>query len=155
MAILTINQIRERLPHRYPFLLLDRVIELEEGVSCTCIKNISGNEEFFQGHFPDAPVMPGVLILEALAQCGGIAGYTLAADPENSLLLFTGIDKAKFKSPVVPGDQLILRTELVGKKMHLWFFRGKAYVRDENGKEKLAAQAELSLAMADKSKTNL
>ena len=155
MALLNINEIKKRLQHRYPFLLIDRVMELEEGVSCTCLKNITANEDFFQGHFPDAPVMPGVLILEAMAQCGGIAGYTLNDDPDNYLLLFVGIDKAKFRAPVTPGDQLILKTEFSKKKLNIWTFVGKAFVRDEFGNEKLAAQAELRIASVPKDKSNI
>ncbi len=121
--VLTIEQIKKRIQHRYPFLLIDRVLELEEGVSCTAIKNISGNESYFQGHFPDNPVMPGVLIVEAMAQAGGIAAYNLDVNINDNLLMFVGIDKAKFKAPVVPGDQLILKTSLTFKKMKIWGFK--------------------------------
>ena len=144
MTVLDVNQILERLPHRYPFLLIDRVLELEEGKSCVALKNVTGNEAFFEGHFPGNPVMPGVLMIEALAQTGGIAAYTLSANSDNKLLMFAGIDKAKFKAPVVPGDQLILKTELVFQKLKIWGFKGEAFVDD-----KLVVRADLKIASVD------
>ncbi|MCP4753181.1 MAG: 3-hydroxyacyl-ACP dehydratase FabZ [Proteobacteria bacterium] len=139
--ILDILQIKERLKHRYPFLLIDRVLELEEGVRCTALKNVTVNEPFFQGHFPENPIMPGVLIVEAMAQTGGIAGYALYEDADKDLTLFAGVDKVKFKKPVVPGDQLILKSEFVKKKMNIWFMNGQAFVDD-----KLVASAIIKLA---------
>ena len=142
--VLSIQQIKERIKHRYPFLLIDRVLELEEGKSCVALKNVTGNEAFFEGHFPGNPVMPGVLMIEALAQTGGIAAYTLSANSDNKLLMFAGIDKAKFKAPVVPGDQLILKTELVFQKLKIWGFKGEAFVDD-----KLVVRADLKIASVD------
>ncbi|PCI29601.1 MAG: 3-hydroxyacyl-[acyl-carrier-protein] dehydratase FabZ [SAR324 cluster bacterium] len=139
--ILDILEIKKRLKHRYPFLMIDRVIELEEGVSCTAIKNITINEMIFQGHFPEQPIFPGVLIVEAMAQTAGIAGYALHKDPDNSLSYFAGFDKVRFRAPVVPGDQLVLKAHLVKQKMNIWFMQGKAYVDD-----KLVATAEFKLA---------
>ncbi len=141
--VLDILQIKERLKHRYPFLLIDRVIELEEGVRCTAIKNVTANEQFFQGHFPENPIMPGVLIVEALAQTAGIAGFTLSDSAKDEITFFAGIDKVKFKKPVVPGDQLVLKAEFVKRKMNVWFLKGEAFVDD-----KLVAKAELKLATA-------
>jgi len=141
--ILDILEIKKRLKHRYPFLLIDRVIELEEGVSCTAIKNVTVNEPFFNGHFPESPIMPGVLICEALAQTGGIAGYSLHKDASTDIIFFAGLDKVKFKKPVVPGDQLVLKATFLKKKMNVWFLKGEAYVDD-----KLVCSAEFKLASA-------
>lgn len=147
---LGIKEIKKRLHHRYPFLLIDRVIELEEGVSCTAVKGVTGNEDFFQGHFPENPVMPGVLIIEAMAQAGGIAGFSLNKDPENNLLMFVGIDGVKFRGPVVPGDQLILKTTLKFKKLNMWGFNGEAYVND-----KLVASGTIKVASVPIEKAGL
>ncbi|OGG97005.1 MAG: 3-hydroxyacyl-[acyl-carrier-protein] dehydratase FabZ [Candidatus Lambdaproteobacteria bacterium RIFOXYD12_FULL_49_8] len=139
--ILDILEIKKRLKHRFPFLLIDRVIELEEGVSCTALKNVSINEPFFQGHFPEKPIMPGVLIVEALAQTAGIAGYSLHANADKDLSFFAGFDNVKFKTPVVPGDQLILKSKFIAKKRNIWFMEGEAFVDD-----KLVARADFKLA---------
>lgn len=111
-SMLTIDEIKKILPHRYPFLLVDRVIEVEDGVRAVGIKNVSANEPFFQGHFPDYPIMPGVLIVEALAQVAGIA-VLHAGQKDNMLTLYAGIDKCRFKDQVRPGDQLRLESEIV------------------------------------------
>jgi len=140
-AILDILEIKKRLKHRYPFLLIDRVIELEEGVSCTAIKNITANEMVFNGHFPEMPIFPGVMIVEAMAQTAGIAGYSLHEDADKDLSYFAGFDKVRFRTPVVPGDQLVLKATLVNRRRTIWFMTGEAYVDD-----KLVASAEFKLA---------
>lgn len=125
-----IHEILEHLPHRYPFLLIDRVLECEPGKSLVGYKNVSYNEPFFPGHFPQRPVLPGVLILEALAQATGILAFrTLERTPDdNSLYYFVGVDKARFKQPVEPGDQLRLEVEFVTQKRGIWKFNGRALV---------------------------
>ncbi len=140
---LNINEIRNILPHRYPFLLIDRVTELEPGQSATAYKCVSANEPFFQGHFPEYPVMPGVLIIEALAQTGAVAMLCL---PENKgkLALFAGIDNAKFKQQVIPGDVLELSCKIIKQFGSLGVGEAVAKV---NGK--LACKAELKFAIVD------
>ena len=125
-----IHEILEHLPHRYPFLLIDRVLECEPGKSLVGYKNVTFNEPYFTGHFPQRPVMPGVLILEALAQATGILAFrTLERTPDdNSLYYFVGVDKARFKQPVEPGDQLQLEVEFVKQMRGIWKFNGKALV---------------------------
>lgn len=145
MAVMEIEDIKRMLPHRYPFLLLDRVLELEEGRRCKALKNVTGNEPYFEGHFPGNPVMPGVLIVEAMAQACGIAAFALEPDVTNMWLLFAGIAKARFKRPVVPGDQLIIEGEYLAHKMRIWSFSAKATVDD-----KLVAQAEIRIATVRK-----
>ena len=140
MAEMSIHDILKYLPHRYPFLLVDRVLECDIGQSILAIKNVSFNEPFFQGHFPAAPVMPGVLILEALAQASGLLALS---NPEwrpddESLYLFVGIDKARFKRQVGPGDQLALDVRLKRHKRGYGVFEAVALVGDE-----VAASAEL------------
>ncbi len=130
MKELDIHQILEHLPHRYPFLLIDRVTECKPGESLTGYKNVTFNEPYFTGHFPQRPVMPGVLILEALAQATGILAFrTVGKIPDgNSLYYFVGIDKARFKHPVEPGDQLELHVEFIKEKRSIWKFVGTASV---------------------------
>ncbi len=125
-----IQEIKTLLPHRYPFLLVDRVEELIEGEEITAYKNITTNEEVFQGHFPHHPVFPGVMIIEALAQASGILGFkTQGKTPEGgSLYLFTGVEKAKFKRQVVPGDKLVLKSRVMTTKRNLWKFECTALV---------------------------
>lgn len=125
-----INEIRNTLPHRYPFLLVDRVLEFNAGKSLVAIKNVTVNEPFFQGHFPEKPVMPGVLILEALAQATGLLAFRSEGRDaaRDSLYYFVGIDKARFKRPVEPGDQLRLSVEVVKVKRGIWVFNTKASV---------------------------
>ena len=117
--LLNLEDIKRILPHRFPFLLLDRVLELEEGKRCKAIKNVTGNEIFFEGHFPGNPIMPGVLIVEAMAQAAGIAAFSTVKDPSKYLVFFAGIEKARFKNPVMPGDQLIIESECLVHKMSI------------------------------------
>jgi 3-hydroxyacyl-[acyl-carrier-protein] dehydratase len=137
------QQIKALLPHRYPFLLVDRVTELELGRSVTGYKNITINEEMFNGHFPDCPIMPGMLILEAMAQISGVLGFlTTGKRPADGYIyLFVGADNARFKRQVVPGDCLILHSELVTSKRHIHKFACRAMVGDE-----LAASADILVA---------
>jgi 3-hydroxyacyl-[acyl-carrier-protein] dehydratase len=127
MNVIDIQQILKCLPHRYPFLLIDRVIELQEGKSLTAIKNVTFNEPFFNGHFPQHPVMPGVLIIEAMAQAGGILAYKSLPD-DDRLHLLAGIDNARFKQMVVPGDQLRLEVEFIRARGSIWKISGIASV---------------------------
>ncbi|VAW76117.1 3-hydroxyacyl-[acyl-carrier-protein] dehydratase, FabZ form [hydrothermal vent metagenome] len=128
-----INEIRNTLPHRYPFLLVDRVLEFESGKSLVAIKNVSVNEPFFQGHFPQKPVMPGVLILEALAQATGLLAFRSEGRDaaRDSLYYFVGVDKARFKRPVEPGDQLRLAVDVIKVKRGIWVFDTVATVDDK------------------------
>ena len=129
---LDILQIQEFLPHRYPFLLVDKVVDCKPGVSLTGIKNVTYNEPFFQGHFPQKPIMPGVLILEALAQATGLlASETAGNELDGMIYYLVGIDKAKFKRPVVPGDQLQLKVKFVKSKRNIWAFECCAEVDGE------------------------
>lgn len=145
-GVIGIVEIQELLPHRYPFLLVDRVVAFDPGVSITAYKNVTVNEPFFPGHFPGAPVMPGMLILEALAQAGGILVSKSLDEPlGDRVFLFTGVEKARFRRPVVPGDQLILRCFDLKRRMTLCKMRAEATVDGQ-----LVAEAELSAAVADK-----
>ena len=141
---LDIKEIIRLLPHRYPFLLVDRILEGEKMKNLVGFKNVTINEPFFQGHFPSEPIMPGVLILEGMAQAGGIlAFYSMPEMVGEKLVYFAGIDKVKFRRPVVPGDQLIYEVEVIKQKGKIWKMAGKAKVDD-----KLAAEAELMAALA-------
>nr|WP_201356436.1 3-hydroxyacyl-ACP dehydratase FabZ [Amphritea japonica] len=128
-----VNEIRKYLPHRYPFLLVDRVVELIPGESIVAYKNVTVNEPFFNGHFPDHPVMPGVLIQEAMAQAAGILGFkTMDKTPQDgSIYYFVGSDKLRFKRPVVPGDRLQLEAKIVSEKRGIWKFDVRATVDGE------------------------
>lgn len=124
-----IQEIMALLPHRYPFLLIDRVLDYTPGESLTAIKNVSINEPIFTGHFPNMPIFPGVLILEALAQATGILGFkTVTERAENELYLFAAIDEARFKKPVVPGDQMVLEVKFLKERRNIWKFYGEAKV---------------------------
>lgn len=139
--VLNIAEIVKLLPHRYPFLLVDRILELEAGERVVGLKNVTMNEAFFQGHFPGAPVMPGVLVIEAMAQTGGILAYASDPDAQGKLIFFMGMDKVKFRRPVVPGDQLLMELSLTHKSSRAWKMQGKATVDGQ-----VAVQAELSAA---------
>lgn len=129
--MLDIEQILKFLPHRYPFLLVDRVLSLEKSKSIVALKNVTINEGFFQGHFPDVRIMPGVLIVEALAQAGGILLFNSISEPEKKLVMLSKIDDMKFRKPVVPGDQLRLECEFLKLKSRFIQIRGRAYVDGE------------------------
>ncbi len=142
--MMDIHQILKKLPHRYPFLLVDRVLELEKGKHIRAIKNVTMNEQFFQGHFPHRPVMPGVMILEALAQAAALLAFEsqgIVADDTN-VFYFTGIDGARFKRPVEPGDQLALNVIFDRVKVGLYKFKARALVGEE-----LAVEADLMCTM--------
>lgn len=141
-----ITQIQAILPHRYPFLLVDRIIEYEAGKRVVGIKNVTINEPFFNGHFPGAPVMPGVLIVEAMAQTAGVMMLADLPDRESKLVFFTGIDGAKFRQPVVPGDQLRLELTVLRLRPRYIKLRGEAYVDG-----KMVAEAEISSSLVDRS----
>ena len=142
--MMDIHQILKQLPHRYPILLVDRVLELEKGVRIKALKNVSINEPHFLGHFPHRPVMPGVLMLEALAQAAALLAFdTLGETPDDqTVYYFAGIDGARFKRPVEPGDQLILEVELDRMKSGIFKFKARAKVGDE-----IATEAELMCTM--------
>jgi beta-hydroxyacyl-ACP dehydratase FabZ len=126
--MLTINEIMKILPHRYPMLLVDRVVEIDEGKRIVGIKNVTANEQFFQGHFPGAPVMPGVLIVEAMAQCSAVLILRDIPDRDEKLFLFGGVDKARFRRPVVPGDQLRMECEVLQRRSNTIKVKGTATV---------------------------
>lgn len=144
MTTMDIHEILKRLPHRYPILLVDRVLEVEKGVRIRALKNVSINEPFFLGHFPHRPVMPGVLIMEAMAQAATLLclASTDAVLDDKSVVYFAGIDAARFKRPIEPGDQLILDVTLDRAKAGIFKFKGRALVGDQ-----LAAEAELMCTM--------
>ena len=142
-----INEILQYLPHRYPFLLVDRVLELEEHKRILALKNVTMNEPFFPGHFPNHPVMPGVLIVEAMAQAAALLSFkSMGVKPdENSVVLFAGIDNVRFKRQVVPGDQLLFDVEIVQSKRNIYKYKGVARVGDQ-----IATEAELMCALKSK-----
>jgi 3-hydroxyacyl-[acyl-carrier-protein] dehydratase len=145
---LDINDIQRLLPHRFPFLLIDRIVELDRKKRIVAIKNVTINEPFFAGHFPGAPVMPGVLIVEAMAQAGGVLLFTEVEDRETKLVLFTGIERAKFRRPVVPGDQLRIEVDVRVWRGNAGRMEGTAYVGDQR-----AAEALVSCRLVDRSRT--
>jgi beta-hydroxyacyl-ACP dehydratase FabZ len=143
MTMLSITEIMKLLPHRYPMLLVDRILEIhEDGKRIVGLKNVSANEQFFQGHFPGAPVMPGVLIVEAMAQCAAVLFLREIEDRDKKLFLFGGVDKARFRRPVVPGDQLILECEVLQRRASTVKVKGTARVGDT-----VVAEAELLSVM--------
>jgi beta-hydroxyacyl-ACP dehydratase FabZ len=137
--IMDIEQIISILPHRYPFILVARILELEKDRRIVGLKNVTINEPFFQGHFPGRPVMPGVLVIEAMAQVGGILAYHTVPQNQDKLIYFMAMDKVKFRRPVVPGDQLIFELTTLHRSSRAWKMSGKAKVDG-----KTAAQAELT-----------
>jgi len=141
--MMDMKEIQKLLPHRYPFLLVDRIIHLEPGTKAIGIKNVTINEEFFQGHFPGQPIMPGVLIIEALAQVAGLLAFRSGATGKS--VYFMSIEKAKFRRPVVPGDQLRLEINILQQRGNVWRFSGSAIVE-----EKLAAEAEFTAMVTDR-----
>lgn len=144
---LDIQEIFRILPHRFPFLLIDRVLDIQRQKSITAIKNVTINEPFFAGHFPNLPIMPGVLIVEAMAQAGGVLLLTEYHDRDEKLVLFTGIERARFRRPVVPGDQLRIEVRVKVWKGTAGRMEGKAYVGD-----KLVAEANVSCRLVDRSR---
>src|SRR6201981_1173200 len=128
---LDINEIQQILPHRYPFLLIDRVIDLTRRERIVAIKNVTINEPFFQGHFPNLPIMPGVLIVEAIAQAGGALLLTEVEDRDQKLMVFTGIERARFRRPIIPGDQVRIEVEVKSWRMNAVRMEGKAFVGDK------------------------
>jgi 3-hydroxyacyl-[acyl-carrier-protein] dehydratase len=146
MKTVDINEILKYLPHRYPFLLIDRVLELEPDKRILALKNVTFNEPFFTGHFPHLPVMPGVLVVEAMAQAAGVLSFATMGrrSDDNSVFYFAGIDDARFKRPVVPGDQLRLEVDILRKSRMLWKFKGTATVDGQ-----VVAEAQLMCALRD------
>lgn len=146
MTTLNIMEIMKLLPHRYPMLLVDRILEIDgDGKRIVGLKNVSANEQFFQGHFPGAPVMPGVLIVEAMAQCAAVLFLREIEDRDKKLFLFGGVDKARFRKPVVPGDQLILECVVLQRRATTVKVRGMARVNDV-----VVAEAELLSVMTER-----
>ncbi len=143
--MMTIQEILKLLPHRYPMLLVDRILEIEDGKRIVGLKNVTANEQFFQGHFPGAPVMPGVLIVEAMAQCGAVLFLRDLPDRDRKLFLFGGVDKARFRRPVVPGDQLIMELTVLQQRANSVRLRGEAKVDGA-----LVAEADLLSVMTDR-----
>ena len=147
--IMDVMEIQQILPHRYPFLLVDRVTDLEKNESISCYKNVSISEPVFQGHFPDHPIYPGVMILEGMAQAGGILAFQsmdmTKEEAESKVVYFMSIDKAKFRAPVRPGDKLVYRISVIKNKGPIWVLKGEAFVDD-----KLVSEAELKAMIVDK-----
>jgi len=139
-----IRDILDVLPHRYPMLLVDRILEMD-GTRVLALKNVTFNEPHFQGHFPGFPVMPGVLVIEAMAQAAAVMSFRDVPDRQSKLIYFTGIDNCRFRRPVVPGDQLLLEVTVVKRRARFAVLRGVARVGDE-----IAAEADLSCAMVDR-----
>ena len=143
--VLNIEDILRFLPHRYPFLLVDRVLELEPSKRIVALKNVTYNEEFFQGHFPDVRIMPGVLIVESMAQAGGILLFHSIEKPETKFVLFSKIDDMKFRRPVVPGDQIRIEAEVLRWKNRFYYLHAKAYVDGE-----IAAEGDMVASMMER-----
>ena len=141
-----IQKIMNLLPHRYPFIMIDRILELVPGEKVVALKNVTINEPFFQGHFPGSPIMPGVLIIEAMAQAGAmLAAESLPEEEQGSLIYFMGMNKVKFRKPVVPGDQIIFEIKFLKQRAKVFKMSGMAFVD-----EKLVAEAELMASFGEK-----
>ena len=143
--MLYIDEIMDLMPHRYPFILIDRIIEIEPGKHCTVIKNVTINEPFFQGHFPNQPVMPGMLILESMAQAGAFLVLNSVEDPLSKNMFFSAVEKAKFRKPIIPGDQVRLEMDLLKIRMKVVKLGGTAYVDD-----KVVAEANIMAKIVDR-----
>jgi len=142
-----IQEIMDFLPHRYPFIMIDRILETVPDEKITALKNVTINEPFFQGHFPGTPIMPGVLIVEAMAQAGGVlASASLPQEKQGALIYFMGIDKVKFRKPVVPGDQLVIEVQILKQRLKVSKMSAIATVD-----KKIVAEAELMATFGDKS----
>lgn len=142
--MIDIKEILTILPHRYPFLLIDRILDFEAGKSARGLKNVTANEPFFPGHFPGHPIMPGVLIIEAMAQVGGVLAFK-SSQVNNKVVYFMGIDKARFRKPVLPGDSLELQLTVTKCRGTIWAFKGEAFVAGS-----LVAEAELMATIMEK-----
>ncbi|MFZ5907916.1 MAG: 3-hydroxyacyl-ACP dehydratase FabZ [Nitrospirota bacterium] len=142
--MIDIKEIQTLLPHRYPFLLVDRIVELKPREKAVGIKNVTANEEFFQGHFPGNPIMPGVLMVEAMAQVAGILAFK-SGDIQGHSVYFMSIEKVKFRRPVVPGDQLRMEVKILQQRGNVWKFSGHAFVEN-----KIASEAEFTAMVTDK-----
>ncbi len=143
-SVLEVDEIMQILPHRYPILLIDRLVDIKPGESAVAIKNISYSDQIFQGHFPQKPVMPGVLIIEAMAQAAAAyTSYTEGLETDGKVVLFMGVDKARFRKPVIPGDQLRIHVKTVHRRPPVWRFQSTAYVE-----EKRVADAQYSAMLA-------
>lgn len=147
--MLDITDIKKILPHRYPFLLVDRVVDIKKGEYVEAYKNISISEPIFEGHFPDHPIYPGVMIIEGMAQAGAVLafyeGEMTAQEAQNKIVYFMSVDKAKFRKPIKPGDRLDYRVSVIKRKKDIWILSGKAFVEKE-----LACEAELKAMVVDK-----
>lgn len=142
-----IVEIMKFLPHRYPFLLVDKIIDLVSGEKVVALKNVTMNEPFFQGHFPNMPIMPGVLIIEGMAQAGGVLAFdTMSEERRGDLIYFMGMDKVRFRKPVLPGDQLIFQLEIIKLRSKVVKMHGEAFVS-----EKRVAEAELMASLGENS----
>jgi len=140
---MNITDIMKKLPHRYPFLLVDRIVDIQPDVSITGIKNVTINEPYFQGHFPGQPIMPGVLMVEAMAQVAGVLAFSSGVEAKS--VFFMSIEKAKFRQPVVPGDQLRIEIKVMQQRGHVWKFSGTARVED-----KVAAEADFTAMVTNR-----
>ena len=146
--MIDIREIMSFLPHGYPFLLIDRILEIEPGKRIVGIKNVTYNEPYFPGHFPGRPIMPGVLIVEAMAQTAGILAFkSIPEEEQRRPVLFLGLDNVRFRKPVVPGDQLRMELEITRHRQAIWGFKGKAFVED-----KLVAEADLLAMLGEEDK---